>query len=54
MEYTGNYRIVQKLGSVNLPSYPYRHVRASDLWCQIWSNVNGIQLSADIGIAVPH
>ena len=34
VESAGNYCIVQELGSVNLPSYPCRHVRASDLWCR--------------------
>ena len=34
VEYAGNYRIVQGLGSVNPHSYPCRHVRASDLWCR--------------------
>ena len=33
-EHTGNYGIVQELGLVNLPSYPCRHIHASDLWCQ--------------------
>ena len=34
VERTGNYYIVQGLGSVNPYSYPCRHVRASDLWCR--------------------
>ena len=34
VEQTRDYSIVQGLGSVNPYSYPCRHVRASDLWCQ--------------------
>ena len=34
VEQTGNYSIVQGLGSVNPYSYPCHHVRASDLWCR--------------------
>jgi hypothetical protein len=34
VEYAGSYSIVQYLGSVNPYSYPYRRVRASDLWCR--------------------
>ena len=39
VEHTGNYGIVQGLGSVNPHSYPYRHVRASDHLCQRQSDV---------------
>ena len=39
VEHTGNYSIVQGLGSVNPHSYPYHHVRASDLWCRRQSDV---------------
>ena len=39
-EHTRNYCIVQGLGSVNPHSYPCRHVRASDLWCQRRRDVN--------------
>ena len=46
MEHTGNYCIVQGLGSVNPYSYPCRHVRASDLWCRRQSNVK-VQTSQD-------
>ena len=34
VEYAGSYSIVQSLGSVNPYSYPYRRIRASDLWCR--------------------
>ena len=34
VEYSGRCSIVQGLGSVNPYSYPCRHIRASDLWCQ--------------------
>ena len=44
MEHTGSYDIVQELGSVNLPSYPCRHVRASDLWCRRQSDVITLRL----------
>ena len=40
VDYTGNYSIVQGLGSVNPYSYPCRHVRASDLWCRRWRDVS--------------
>jgi hypothetical protein len=40
VEYAGNYRIVQGLGSVNPYSYPCCHVRASDLWCRRRNDVN--------------
>ena len=39
MERARNYCIVQGPGSVNPYSYPCRHVRASDLWCQRQSDV---------------
>ena len=39
VEYAGNYGIVQGPGSVNPYSYPCRHVRASDHWCQRQSDV---------------
>jgi hypothetical protein len=34
VEHTRSYCIVQSPGSVNPHSYPYRHIRASDLWCR--------------------
>ena len=40
VEYAGSYSIVQCLGSVNPYSYPYRRVRASDLWCRRWRDVS--------------
>ena len=36
--------IVQDLGSVDLPSYPCRHVHASDLWCRRQSDVITLRL----------
>ena len=40
VEQSGNYSIVQGLGSVNPYSYPCRRVRASDLWCRRQSDVS--------------
>ena len=39
LECAGSYSIVQGPGLVNPYSYPCRHVRASDLWCQGQSDV---------------
>ena len=44
VEQSGNYSIVQGLGSVNPYSYPCRRVRASDLWCRRQSNVITLHL----------